>query len=123
MHKTLLPFQHGLLDYVTVLATALAPRVFGFPPKAARLSQTVSAAYLGLSAVTDYPLAVKRVIPFRTHGSIEFMSGFILPLLPWVVGFAQHRPARSFLLSLSAITFAVWALTDWDAPAAKSSEV
>lgn len=120
MHKTLTPFSHGLLDYATVLATALAPRVFKFPPKAARLSYTLSATYLGLSAVTDYPLALKRIVPFKTHGQIEFASGFVLPLMPWIVGFARHRAARNFLLSLSAVTFVVWALTDWDAPSNKS---
>lgn len=117
MHKTFSPFSHGLLDYATVLATALAPRLFRFPPKATRLSHALSATYLGLSAVTDYPLALKRLVPFKTHGRIEFASGFALPLLPWIVGFAQHRAARNFLVSLSAITFAVWSLTDWDAGA------
>lgn len=116
MHKTLSPVAHGVLDYSTVIATALAPSLLAFPPKAARLSYALSAMYLALSAVTDYPLALKRMVPFRTHGQIEFASGFALPLLPWVVGFAQHRAARSFLLSLSAVTFIVWALTDWDAP-------
>lgn len=120
MHKTLTPFSHGLLDYVTVLATALAPRVFKFPAKAARLSYMLSATYLGLSAVTDYPLALKRIVPFKTHGQIEFASGFVLPLMPWIVGFARHRAAQNFLLSLSAVTFVVWALTDWDAPSNES---
>jgi hypothetical protein len=115
MHKTFSPFSHGLLDYATVLATALAPRLFRFPPPAARLSHALSAAYLGLSAMTDYPLALKRLVPFRTHGQIEFASGFALPLLPWIVGFAQHRAARNFLAALSVITFAVWSLTDWEA--------
>lgn len=116
MHKTLSPLGHGLLDYATVLATALVPRLFGFPPKAARLSHALSATYLALSATTDYPLALKRLVPFPTHGRIEFASGFALPLLPWVVGFARHRAARNFMLSLSAVTFIVWTLTDWDAP-------
>lgn len=116
MHKTLSPLGHGLVDYSTVLAAALAPSLLAFPPKAARLSYVLSATYLALSAITDYPLALKRIIPFRTHGQIEFASGFALPLLPWVVGFAQHRAARSFLVSLSAVTFIVWALTNWNAP-------
>ncbi len=117
MHKTVSPFSHGLLDYATVLATAAAPRLFAFPPKAARLSHALSAAYLGLSATTNYPLALMRLVPFRTHGRIEFASGFALPLLPWIVGFARHRAARNFLVALSVITFAVWSLTDWDAGA------
>lgn len=116
MHKTISPFSHGVLDYTTALAAALAPRLLKFPPKAARLSYALSATYAALSAVTDYPLSVKRIVPFPVHGKIELASGVVLPLLPWVVGFARHRPARSFLLSLSAVTFVVWALTDWDAP-------
>lgn len=115
MHKTLSSLSHGILDYATVLATAAAPRVFKFPPPAARLSHLLSGIYLCLSAVTDYPLALRRLVPFRTHGQIEFASGFALPLLPWMFGFARHRAARNFLIALSAITFIVWSLTDWEA--------
>ncbi len=114
MHKTISPFSHGVLDYATVLATAAAPRLLAFPPRAAWLSHSLSAVYLSLSLVTDYPLAIKRLVPFKAHGRIELASGFALPLLPWVLGFAQHRAARNFLFALSAVTFVVWSLTNWD---------
>ena len=54
--------------------------------------------------MTDYPMAVKRVIPFKVHGAIEGGVGVILPALPWAFGFAQHKSARNFLFGLTALT-------------------
>ncbi len=113
MQKPITPRVHGMIDYATVLATAAAPKVLGFPAPAAALAYGMAGSYLGLSAVTDYPLSAKRVVPFRTHGIAEAVSGLALPAMPWALGFARHRGARNFFLALTGVTFAVAALTDW----------
>lgn len=114
MKKPISPELHGVLDYATAAATAAAPRVFGFPEAAERLCYALAGGYGALSAVTDYPLAVRRTVPFKAHGAAEAMVGLALPALPWALGFAKHRPARNFFLGLTALTFVVAALTDWE---------
>lgn len=114
MNRPISPALHGVLDYATVVTTAAAPQLFGFPDTASRLCYTLAGGYLGLSALTDYPLSVKRVVPFKAHGAAEAVSGLALPALPWALGFARHRAARNFFLGLTAVTFVVAALTDWD---------
>jgi hypothetical protein len=64
--------------------------------------------------MTDYPLAVKRAVPFKLHGAAEAAVGMALPFMPWALGFARHRPARTLFLGLSALTGVVAALTDWN---------
>ena len=113
MKKPITPRIHGMIDYATVLATAAAPTVLGFPARAATLAYGLAGSYLGLSAVTDYPLSARRMVPFRTHGIAEAVSGMALPAVPWALGFARHRGARNFFLGLTGLTFAVAALTDW----------
>lgn len=113
MQKPITPRVHGMIDYATVLATAAAPSVLGFPGRATALAYGMAGSYLGLSAVTDYPLSAKRMVPFRTHGIAEAVSGLALPAMPWALGFAKHRGARNFFLGLTGLTFAVAALTDW----------
>ncbi|HYF40215.1 MAG TPA: hypothetical protein VD930_11035 [Gemmatimonadales bacterium] len=117
MNKPISPRTHGLLDYATAGATAVLSRVLGFSPPAARTAQTWAAGYGALSALTDYPLAVKRAVPFRAHGAMDAVMAPIIPALPWLLGFARDRRARNFFLGLAAVTVIVTALTDWKSPA------
>jgi hypothetical protein len=113
MEKPISPRLHGALDYSTVAATAAAPRLLGFPERAAWAAYALAGGYLALSALTDYPPAVKRAVPLKAHGAADVALGLALPALPWLLGFAKSRPARNFFLGLTAVTVVVTALTDW----------
>lgn len=86
-----------------------------FPREARILCDALAGGYTGLSAVTDYPMSVKRAVPFKAHGATEAVLGLALPAMPWLLGFSRHRAARNFMFGLTALTFVVAALTDWDA--------
>jgi hypothetical protein len=115
VRKPISPRVHGLLDYTTSGAVALAPRVVPMPKKAQRLFESLAAGYTGLSAVTDYPLGVKRVAPFKAHGAAELVIAAMLPAMPWVLGFADNKAARNLCFALTGLTLVVAALTDWEA--------
>jgi len=115
MRKPISPRIHGVLDYATSTAVAVAPRAMSFPRPARRMFESLAAGYTGLAAVTDYPLSVKRVAPFKVHGATELAIAAVLPAMPWVLGFSEHRAARNLCFGLTAITLVVAALTDWDA--------
>jgi hypothetical protein len=89
------------------------PRLFHFPQQATQLCYALAGSYLGLSLFTDYPLSIRRVIPFKGHGVAEVVIGILLPFLPWLLGFPKHRLARNFILELTALTFIVVPLTRW----------
>jgi hypothetical protein len=48
-----------------------------------------------INALTDQPLALKRIVPFRTHGTIELLSGPLLVALPWLTGVLKDPKARA----------------------------
>ena len=113
MQKPITPFAHGVLDYATAATVAAAPKLMKFPDNAARAAYMLAAGYTGMSAMTDYPLSARRALPFKAHGVSEAVIGALLPALPWMLGFAKHRPARNFFIGLAALTAVVALLTDW----------
>jgi len=114
MPRPISPRVHGMIDYGTSAAVAAAPAVLDVPRAARNLFEGLATGYTGLSSVTDYPLSLKRLIPFKVHGATELAIAAVLPALPWVLGFADDRAARNMCFGLSALTLVVSALTDWD---------
>ena len=112
--KPITPRVHGMLDYTTSAAVAAVPYAFDFPKPARRLFESLAVGYTGLSAMTDYPLSVRRTVPFKAHGAAELAIAAALPAMPWLLGFAEHRAARNLCFGLAAMTVVVAALTDWD---------
>ena len=114
MKKPITPKIHGVIDYSTVAMVAAAPQVLDLPAPAAALCYSLAGGYAGLSALTDYPLAVKRAVPFKAHGIAETAIGVALPFMPWLLGFSDNRAARNLCFGLTALTMVVGALTDWN---------
>jgi hypothetical protein len=114
MPKPISPRMHGMIDYGTAATVAAAPAVLDVPPSARNLFEGLASGYTGLSAVTDYPLSLRRTIPFKAHGAAELAIGMLLPAMPWLLGFADNRAARNFCFGLTALTLVVSALTDWE---------
>jgi hypothetical protein len=116
MQRPITPAIHSALDYASAAATAVAPHLFDMPPTATRACQAFVAAYTPMAALTDTPAAVRRLIPFRAHGTVDKALIVALPALPWLLGFASHRASRNYFLALGAVTLLVTSLTDWEAP-------
>jgi hypothetical protein len=114
MPKPISPRIHGMIDYGTSAAVAAAPVMLNVPRAARNLFEGLATGYTGLSSITDYPLSVKRVVPFKLHGATELVIAALLPAMPWLLGFADNRAARNLCFGLTAMTLVVSALTDWD---------
>ena len=114
MPKPISPRIHGMIDYGTSAAVAATPAVFDIPRAARNLFEGLATGYTGLSSLTDYPLSLKRLVPFKVHGAAELAVAAVLPAIPWLLGFANDRAARNMCIGLSAFTLVVSALTDWD---------
>jgi hypothetical protein len=83
---------HGMLDYLVGVLLAASPWLFGFTDHG---PATVIPVVLGLGALlssllTDYELGVARIIPFRVHLVLDFISGLFLTVSPWLFNFS-HR--------------------------------
>ena len=89
---------HGTIDYVSAPALIAAPdllRLDGARASALapRLAGASAAVY---SALTDYELGLRRVIPVRVHLLLDALAGTALVLGPWVFGSAR-RGSRHWL--------------------------
>ena len=82
---------HGIIDYVVGLLLIAAPYIFGFADGgAAQWTPTI----LGVSAIvysllTDYELAIARLIPMPVHLGLDMASGALLAVSPWLFGFSH----------------------------------
>jgi hypothetical protein len=103
-----------MIDYATVATVAAAPKLMRLSGRAAATCYALAGGYAMLSMLTDYPLAVKRAIPFKAHGVAEGAIGALLPAAPFLLDFANQRRARNLCFGLAAVTGVVAALTDWD---------
>ncbi|MDB5294075.1 MAG: hypothetical protein JWO31_58 [Phycisphaerales bacterium] len=109
------PTTHGAIDYGFAAANLLAPSLFGLTGSAKALCYLFGTSQGLLNALTDHPLGVNRIIPFRTHGRLETPFVASLVLLPLLSGALKQRNARAYLLSFFGIAYAHYMLTDYDA--------
>ena len=79
---------HGVTDY-TVGATLLSvfPRLAGIEgTRSARQVRTAAAIHAGYSTVTDYPLGILKLIPFKAHLALDALGALALAATPFVTG-------------------------------------
>lgn len=113
--KPIGPLAHGMIDYGYSAIQALAPSLFGLKGSARSLCYGFAATQGIVSTLTDYPLGIKRIIPFRRHGQLETPVIPALILLPWVTGALKKGKARGYFLAIFAVSLATYLLTDYRA--------
>ena len=94
------------------MANLIAPLLLGLKGSARTLSYLFGAVQGSLNAVTDQPLALRRLVPFRTHGTVELASLPLFVLLPWLTGASKDAKARRRFLALGVVLVTVYNLTD-----------
>jgi hypothetical protein len=66
------------------------------------------------SLLTDYPLGLKQVIPFETHGKMDCVFAASSWVMPILFGFGKTKAAKVFEVN-SLAESSVVAMTDWNA--------
>lgn len=113
---------HATLDYLTVAYfLLLAGRYWGSHRRAATTALANAGAVLGASMFTDYPGALRRLIPFETHGKIDIAQAGMAAVMPAMLGFADDAEAIPFYLQ-TMNEIAVIMLTDWQGRESTSGE-
>src|SRR5918911_881889 len=86
---------HGVVDYSAgaFLLTAF-PRPAGIEgTRCARQVRTAAAIHGGYSTLTNYPLGVVKLIPFKVHLALDALGALALAATPFVTG--QYKRGRS----------------------------
>ena len=115
MRRPLSPEQHGIADYGFLAANLALPSLLGASRAARLLFAAFGAVQGSLNAVTDQPLAVRRLVPFRLHGRIEKLSGPAYLLLPLLTGVHRDPRGRAYWIAAGIALVTVYNATDWDA--------
>jgi hypothetical protein len=87
---------HTALDFVVGIALILAPYIFGFSDvggAAVFIPQAIGVASILMGLTTrGYGFAVAKLIPLRTHLTVDFLAGAVLAASPFVFGFSDEEP-------------------------------
>jgi hypothetical protein len=115
--KILSPFAHGILDFVVVLAFALAPSVMGFAGTPRTLCYVLAVVHAAMTLITAFPLGALKIIPFPVHGVIELCAAVFILLAPFLLDFTPGVDARNFYVGAGIVILVVVLLTDYKAAA------
>ena len=114
MNQPIKRTAHGAIDYAFVAVNLFGPSLLGLTGPARALPAALAAGQGGLNAFTAQPLAVKPLVSFRTHGTLEAATLPLSLLVAWRTGALAERRARAFFAGLFLALGAVYALTDWE---------
>jgi hypothetical protein len=106
---------HAILDYAVVALFVLGPSVVGITGTAAVNSYVSGAVQLLLTAFTDMPLGLVKVIPLKIHAAIELIVGLGLIVAAWTVPGLQS--GQLFLTLMGAAIFLLWVSSNYGDPA------
>jgi hypothetical protein len=83
---------HGFLDYMMGILLIISPWVLGFANDGAEtwLPVVLGASALVYSIFTNYELGLVKSLSMRTHLTLDFLSGALLAVSPWLFGFADY---------------------------------
>jgi hypothetical protein len=60
-----------------------------------------------------------RFIPTRVHGAVDYLTGLVLIMAPFVLGFADNGPAQWVPMVLGAAILVMSLMTDYELSLAK----
>jgi hypothetical protein len=85
---------HGVVDYQAgALLTTVFPKLAGISgTRAARQIQTAGAIHAGYSTVTDYPVGIVKLLPFKAHLALDAVGAVALAATPFITG--QYKEGR-----------------------------
>jgi hypothetical protein len=87
---------HGVTDYsVGTFLLTVFPRLARIDgTRSARQVRTAAAVHAGYSTVTDYPLGVVKLLPFKAHLAIDALGSLALAATPFVTGQYRKGPKQ-----------------------------
>jgi hypothetical protein len=106
---------HGAVDYTagTFLLTAF-PKLAGIDgTRSARQIRIAGAIHAGYSTLTDYPLGIVKLLPYKAHLAVDALGALALAATPFVTG--QHRKGRDQWVphvALCVVELAALAMSD-----------
>ena len=105
---------HGVIDYLWGLALLSTPWLLGFADVTAAkwLAVVFGVGAILYSAVTDYELGLKRILPMTLHLGLDGIGGAFLAASPWLFGFSDRVYLPHLLFGLFSVAASLITRTD-----------
>jgi hypothetical protein len=106
---------HGVTDYtVGTLLTTVFPKLVDVEgTDSARQIRASGAFHAGYSTLTNYPLGIVKVLPYKAHLALDALGALALAATPFVTGqFAKGRKHWVPHVALTAFELASLAMSD-----------
>jgi len=117
MRKGFIPLDvHAGIEPIVAIVLIAAPWIFGFSDvhSATVISIIVGAVMLLSGAMTQWRLALVRVIPLRVHFMTDLFLGAALILVPFIFGFSGNGAATRFMIIVGALELLTAVSTRWE---------
>lgn len=113
MKKPISRKMHGVADYTYAALSAVLPEIAGFEEeeKAKMLCRVISGGTLAYTLLTRAEWGLFKIIPFKTHLTIDFTAGGFVLSAPWLFKFSENKKARNTFLALGITSIAASLLT------------
>jgi hypothetical protein len=113
---------HGIIDYChAAFFFGMAWVCRKSEPRASLAAAVTGTFILAEAMLTDYPLGVKKVIPFEAHGKMDAAMAGASFLVPRIFGFSETPAAKVFQANGFA-EGAIVGMTDFDSASARVDE-
>jgi len=114
MEKLISRKGHGFIEAVYAPLMAAAPELFDFEDeKTAKLLSRIQAGSAVASALlTRAEWGLVRIVPFKTHLTIDVGLGMFSLAAPWLFGFSKNTKARNAFLAMGASAIMASLLTE-----------
>jgi hypothetical protein len=98
------PFLHGAAEYLAGVLFIVAPFLFGFDSNAATaLSIVVGVGILVVTASSELPTGLAKVVPVLLHAIVDFAVAALLIASPFLFGFSGEGAPTAFFIVLGVV--------------------
>ena len=121
---------HAIADYAVGALLIVVALAVGGSDEAVATGVVVGATVLLVSALTKYPLGIKRVLPFTVHSAGDYLAAALLVIAPFALDFTDGDGGLSAFYVVAGIAvLAVSLVTNyqyspkrsWDAVGARAA--
>jgi hypothetical protein len=88
---------HGVLDFASAFALIAFAVLVGGSGLAVATGIVLGGVLIAVSLLTDYPLGLLRVIPFKVHSAGDYLGAASLIVAPFLLGFSGQDATLSVL--------------------------
>ena len=97
-------FMHGAVEYLAAALLIAAPFLFGFDSDAATaVSIVAGVAILVITASSDLPTGLAKVLPVTIHAVLDVVTAVFLIASPFLFGFTDESAPTAFTIVLGVV--------------------